>query len=58
MSDTFPSLIQVALGKLGTYLLLIIGITRNVSPKTASFGIICQFSSVYMNILLVKPIFL
>ena len=58
---TFPSLLKVALGKQGIYLLLRIGITRNFSLKNSKFplffGILCQFSSVYIDILLVKPIF-
>ena len=57
---TFPSLLKVALGKQSIYLLLRIGITRNLSLKNSKFplffGILCQFSSVYMDILLVKPL--
>ena len=44
---TFPSLLKVALGKQGIYLLLRIGITRNLSLKNNKFplffGILCQF---------------
>ena len=58
---TFPSLRKVALGKQGIYLLLRIGITRNFTLKNSTFtlffGIPCQFSSAYMDILMVKPIF-
>ena len=58
---TFPSLPKVALGKQGIYLLLSIGVTRNLSQKNTNFplffGILGQFSSLYMDILLVKPIF-
>ena len=58
---TFPSLLKVALGNQGIYLLVRTGITRNLSLKDSKFplffGILCQFSSVYMDILLVKPIF-
>ena len=56
---TFPSLLKVALGKQDIYLLLRIGITRNFSPKKQQvspiFGILCQFPSAYIDILLVKP---
>ena len=58
---TFLSLLKIALGKQGIYLLLRISITRNLSLKNSKFPlffcILCQFSSVYMDILPVKPIF-
>ena len=58
---TFLSLLKVALGKQGIYLLLRISITRNLSLKNSKFPlffcILYQFSSVYMDILPVKPIF-
>ena len=45
---TFPSLLKVALGKQGIYLLLRIDITRNLSLKNSKFplffGILCQLS--------------
>ena len=59
---TFPSWLKAALGKQGIYLLLSVGITRNLSQKhqqiSPIFFILSQFSSVYMDISLVKPIFL
>ena len=58
---TFPSLLKTALDKQGIYLLLSVGIIRNLSPKKQQispiFGILCQFSSVCMDMLLVKPAF-
>ena len=61
ISGTFPSLLKVALGKQGMYFLLSIGVTGNLSQKNSNFplffGILYQFSSLYMDILLVKPIF-
>ena len=49
-SIKFSSLLKVALGKQGIYLLLSIGMTRNLSPKNSEFplffGILCQTSSV------------
>ena len=59
--STFPLLLKVALGKQGISLPLIMGITRNLSPKNSKFplffGILCQFSSGCMDTLLVKLIF-
>ena len=47
VSGTFPSLIKVALGKHGIYLLLRIGITRDLFPKKnflTFFGNFHQFT--------------